>query len=195
MPEPLFLETVKTEDGQIFNLSFHQARFAKTQKAFFGIEHNLLRLSNVINAPKKGLYRCRILYDERIQTIEYIPYVSKEIRTLKIVSSNLDYAYKYANRESLSALLETNPDADEVIIEKDGFLTDTTMANIAFYDGNKWCTPLNPLLQGTTMTRLLDQGFLHSKEITKKTLSDYTHVALMNAMIGFKIIKKINIFS
>jgi 4-amino-4-deoxychorismate lyase len=195
MPEPLFLETVKIEDGQIFNLSFHQARFVKTQKAFFGIKHNLLRLSDVINAPKKGLYRCRILYDERIQTVEYIPYAGKEIHTLKIVSSNLDYTYKYANRESLSALLETNPDADEVIIEKDGFLTDTTMANIAFYDGNKWCTPLNPLLQGTTMTRLLDQGFLHSKEITKKTLSDYTHVALMNAMIGFKIIKKINIFS
>ena len=195
MPKPLFLETVKIEDGQIFNLSCHQARFAKTRKDFFGIEHNLLRLSNAINAPEKGLYRCRILYDERIQNIEYIPYASKEIRTLKIVSSNLDYAYKYANRDPLLALLETNPDADEVIIEKNGFLTDTTIANIAFYDGEKWCTPLNPLLQGTTMTRLLDQGFLHPKEITKETLPSYTHVALMNAMIGFRVIKNINIFS
>ena len=194
MPKPLFLETVKIENGQIFNLSYHQTRFAKTQKDFFGIEHNL-HLSNAINAPKKGLYRCRILYNERIQNIEYIPYAGKEIHTLKIVSSNLDYAYKYANREPLSALLETNPEADEVIIEKNGFLTDTTIANIAFYDGGKWCTPLHPLLQGTTMTRLLDQGFLHPKEITKEMLPNYTHVALMNAMIGFKIIKNINIFS
>lgn len=182
------------EDGQIFNLSYHQARFAKTQKALFGIKHSL-HLSNVIDAPQKGLYRCRILYNETIQNIEYIPYVGKEIRTLKIISSNLDYAYKYANREPLSALLETNPDADEVIIEKKGFLTDTTSANIAFYDGNKWYTPLNPLLQGTTMTKLLDQGFLHQREIKKEGLSGYTHVALMNAMIGFKIIKNVSIFS
>ena len=85
--------------------------------------------------------------------------------------------------------------ADEIIIEKDGYLTDTTIANIAFYDGTKWLTPLNPLLKGTTMTRLLDEGLLHPKKIKKEELTNYTYVALMNAMIGFKIIKNVNIFS
>lgn len=193
MSKSLFLETIKIEEGKIFNLSYHQARFSKTQKAFFGIRHSL-PLSEIIDAPPTGLYRCRILYDETIQKIEYIPYTFKKIQTLKIVSSDIDYTYKYADRKIFSALLETHSEADEIIIEKDGYLTDTTIANIAFYDGAKWLTPLNPLLKGTTMTRLLDEGLLHPKKIKKEALTNYTYVALMNAMIGFKIIKNVNIF-
>lgn len=154
-----------------------------------------LPLSDMIDAPPTGLYRCRILYDETIQKIEYIPYTFKKIQTLKIVSSDIDYAYKYADRKIFSTLLEMHSKADEIIIEKDGYLTDTTIANIAFYDGAKWLTPLNPLLKGTTMTRLLDEGLLHPKKIKKEELTNYTYVALMNAMIGFKIIKNVNIFS
>ena len=115
------------------------------------------------------------------------------MHTLKVVTSDIIYNYKYANREELNILLQKQHDADEIIIEKEGYLTDTTIANIAFYDGKQWFTPEKPLLKGTMRAKLLDEGFLHTRKIKKEEISDYTHVALMNAMIGFKILNNFTI--
>ncbi len=188
----LLLETIKIEDGKVSNLSYHQARCNESRKALFN-STDRLDLSSFIQAPPKGLYRCRILYDEKIHSVEYIPYSPKEIHTLKIVSSDLEYNHKYANRDALNKLLQEQSDADEIIIEKEGYLTDTTIANIAFYDGEQWFTPEKPLLKGTMRAKLLDEGFLHTKKIKKEEITDYTHVALMNAMIGFKVLNNFSI--
>jgi 4-amino-4-deoxychorismate lyase len=107
---------------------------------------------------------------------------------VRIVSSDIEYSLKYANRDALNALLESNKDVDEVIIEKKGYLTDTTISNIAFFDGEQWVTPVKPLLEGTMRAKLIDEGFLQTKEIKKEDLQNYSQVALMNAMIGFKIL-------
>ena len=184
---PLLLETIKIEDGKVSNLSYHQARFDKSRKDLFSIT-NKLNLSSVIKAPNKGLYRCRILYDETIRSIEYILYKEKNITKLKVLPSDIDYAYKYANRETFSKLLQEYSAYDEIIIEKEGYLTDTTISNIALYDGEKWFTPSKPLLKGTMRAKLLDEGFLHKKETRKEDLKNYSQIALMNSMIGFKIL-------
>jgi len=184
---PLLLETIKIEDGEIHNLSYHQHRCTKSRQALFQ-SSNILDLSSLIDAPKTGLYRCRILYGEVLHSIEYIPYTPKEIQRLKIVSSDIEYSLKYANRDALNALLESNKDVDEVIIEKNGYLTDTTISNIAFLDGKQWLTPAKPLLEGTMRAKLIDEGFLQPKEIKKEDIQNYSQVALMNAMIGFKIL-------
>lgn len=104
------------------------------------------------------------------------------------MSSDIEYDHKYANREALDALRIAHPDTDDVIIEQEGFLTDTTIANIAFYDGKQWITPKKPLLRGTMRAKLIDEGWLKTKDIRREDLPKYTHVALMNAMIGFKIL-------
>ena len=184
---PLLLETIKIEDGKLSNLSYHQARCDESRKVLFDSK-DILELSSLIQAPSKGLYRCRILYAEKIHSIEYIPYSPKEIHRLKIVSSDLKYDHKYANRDTLNKLRQSQPDTDDILIEKEGYLTDTTIANIAFYDGEQWLTPEKPLLKGTMRAKLLDEGFLHTRNIKKEEITDYTHVALMNAMIGFKVL-------
>jgi 4-amino-4-deoxychorismate lyase len=184
---PLLLETIKIEDGEIHNLSYHQHRCTKSRQILFDC-HDVLDLSSFIDAPKTGLYRCRIIYGEVLHSIKYIPYTPKEIQSVKIVSSDIEYSLKYANRDALNALLESNKDVDEVIIEKKGYLTDTTISNIAFFDGEQWVTPVKPLLEGTMRAKLIDEGFLQPKEIRKKDLQNYSKVALMNAMIGFKIL-------
>ncbi|EIF50289.1 aminotransferase class IV family protein [Sulfurovum sp. AR] len=184
---PLLLETIKIEEGKIHNLVYHQHRCNKSRQLLFN-SHDILDLSSCIDAPKSGLYRCRILYAECLYSIEYIPYTPKEIHSLKIVSSNIEYSLKYANRDALNALLASNKDVDEVIIEKKGYLTDTTISNIAFFDGEQWVTPEKPLLEGTMRAKLIDEGFLHPKQISKEDLKNYSQVALMNAMIGFKIL-------
>jgi len=191
-PLPLLFETIKIEDGQIHNLSYHQIRCDQSRQNLFS-STDTLDLSSIINPPKQGLYRCRILYAEALHSIEYIPYTPKEIRSLKVVSSDIDYDFKYADRTSLNALLGSNKDVDEVLIEKDGYLTDTTMANIAFYDGSQWLTPKVPLLRGTMRAKLIEEGFLQTKNIKKEDLHRYSQVALMNAMIGFTILNHFNI--
>jgi 4-amino-4-deoxychorismate lyase len=188
----LLLETIKIEDGRIYNLSYHQARFDKSRKALWGYTGKI-DLSSFIQAPAHGLYRCRILYNEIIHSIEYIPYIPKEIKKLKIIPSNINYNYKYANRDALNTLLQKQTDCDEIIIEQNGYLTDTTIANIAFYDGERWVTPAKPLLKGTMRAKLLDEGLLHEKEIKKEDLKNYSQVALINAMIGFKILNDFTI--
>jgi len=182
---PLLLETIKIEEGKIHNLSYHQARCDKSRQSLFN-STDRLDLNAIINVPQTGTYRCRIVYNKDLHSIEYIPYTPKKIERLKIVPSNIEYSFKYANRDALNALLDDNKDVDEVIIEKEGCLTDTTISNIAFYDGAQWFTPDRPLLEGTMRAKLIDEGFLKTKEIRKNELSDYSQVALINAMIGFK---------
>jgi 4-amino-4-deoxychorismate lyase len=92
----LLLETIKIEDGNIKNISYHQNRFDKSRRELFGSTHKINLLS-LIKAPPKALFRCRILYDESVKSIEYIPYKEKKIEKLKIVHSNIEYNYKYAN--------------------------------------------------------------------------------------------------
>ena len=186
------LETIKIEEGEAQNLSYHQARCDYSRQTLFNAT-NSLDLASIIQAPQKGLFRCRIVYAEEVHSIEYLPYIEKNIQTLKIVSSILNYNFKYANRDALDTLLFANANVDEVIIEKKGFLCDTTIANIAFFDGKQWFTPTHPLLKGTMRQKLLDEGFLETKKIKKDNLSDYSQVALINAMIGFKILKHINL--
>lgn len=191
-PLPLLLETIRIENGQIDNLSYHQARCDQSRQILFG-STDRLDLSSVIEAPEHGLYRCRILYGISLHSIEYLPYSPKKITSLKIVPSDIDYSFKYADRKTLDALLLANKEVDEVIIEKNGYLTDTTIANIAFYDGSQWFTPEAPLLKGTMRAKLIEEGFLQTKHIKREDLGKYTQVALMNAMIGFKIINPVKI--
>ena len=188
----LLLETIKIEDGNIENLFYHQKRFDKSRNELFELRDKL-ELSSIIEAPQKGLYRCRILYDQEIHSIEYIPYKPKNIEKLKIITSNINYDYKYADREMFNTLLQTHSEYDEIIIEKDGYLTDTTISNIAFYDGLRWITPTKPLLEGTMRAKLLDEGFLQTKTIRKEDLKNYSQIALMNSMIGFKILNDFTI--
>lgn len=184
------LETIKIEDGQIINIEWHNRRFNKSRKALFN-EQKEAYLEAFIDAPKKGLYRCRILYDREVHMVEYLPYVSKEIKKIKIVPSQINYDYKYSDRSELQALIPNH--YDDVLIQKDGLLTDTSIANIAFYDGESWLTPQYPLLEGTMREKLLNENFLKLKNIQSKEIQSFSHFALMNAMIGFKIQKSITI--
>lgn len=188
MSSSSLLETIKIEDGIIGNLPYHQKRLNNSRKSVFDLE-DPIDLKTHIKAPKKGLYRCRVTYAKTLKSIEYIPYVPKVIYALKVIPTTIDYSFKYAQRDYFTQLLKKHDDVDEVILEKEGYITDTTISNIAFYDGKVWVTPKYPLLKGTMREKLVDEGFLELRNIKKESLSCYTHLALINAMIGFKIIK------
>lgn len=185
-----FLETIKAFHGEIFHLPHHQARY-ESVLGHFGVE-TAQDLGSFVTPPQNGLYRCRLIYDINgfIET-SYHPYQKREIHLLKMLHDDtIEYAMKYANRERLDALFAQRGDADDVLIIKNGFVTDTSIANIAFFDGKRWFTPALPLLQGTTRQRLLDEAKIFEEEIRIEDLERFSQVALMNAMVDFAIITK-----
>ena len=64
-----------------------------------------------------------------------------------------------------------------------GFLTDTSYANLALYDGYKWFTPSVPMLRGTRRAKLLEDGTLKKAVIREKDLPLFKKVRLINAML------------
>jgi len=185
----MLFETIKIEDGKVFNIEWHNKRFNKSRYELFNLSKEINLLDYIITPPTLGLYRCKIVYDKNIISVDYFPYQAKVFKTFKITPSNINYNYKYFNREALDSLKSDG--FDDIIIEKNGFLTDTSIANIAFYDGKHWLTPNTPLLEGTTRARLLKEAFLKEYPIKKEEIKNYPFFALMNSMIGFSIQKSV----
>ncbi|MBP6497982.1 MAG: aminotransferase class IV, partial [Campylobacteraceae bacterium] len=74
-----------------------------------------------------------------------------------------------------------------------GLLCDTSIANVALLIDGIWVTPKEPLLKGVTRQRLIDSGFLQIGNLTEASLQKMEKFAIMNALIGFKIIKNVHI--
>jgi len=175
----------------VYNLPFHQVRFERTQKDLFGIKSHL-QLRNEIDIPKRhraGLVKCRIIYDETIQNIEFEHYHLKNIQTLKLVDFSDSYTYKYEDRKSLDLAYRKKEECDDVILIKEDYVTDSYYGNLAFKKGDTWYTPKHCLLKGTRREQLLRQDRIHIKKIRASELGTYSHVSLFNAMIPFKQIK------
>ncbi len=189
----LLLETVCIRSGQAQHLAYHQARMERSTQACFGRPAPAILSQLLTPPPHTETLRCRILYGETIEKIEYLPYTPRPIQRLKLVETTLEYPFKYVNRDAIEHLKATHPDADDIIMVKEGLLTDTTIANIAFFKEGRWYTPHQPLLEGTTRARLIDEGVLIPAPITKADLPSYSHVALMNAMIGFERLNSVTI--
>lgn len=179
----MYFETIKCEDYEIFNLEYHNKRVANT------IAMNL-NLQEYIYPLSEELLRCKLVYDESgIIEVNYFPYNKREIKSFKLVfNDDIDYSKKYLDRSALDKLYEQKEDCDEIIIVKDGLVTDTTIANIAIKMDGVWFTPRKPLLRGTTRERFLKEGGLISKDITIEMLKSCEKLALMNAMIDFDIL-------
>lgn len=181
-----YLETIKAVDGKIFNIFYHQKRYESVLNSF-GIQkyENLLEY---LNPPQKGLYRCRVVYSFDTISVTYHLYKKRDIQTLKLVyDDNIKYDLKLENRERLNDLFQQKNNCNDILIVKNRLITDTTIANIAFFKNGIWFTPKEPLLKGTTRARLLDEGKIVEKSIRVTDIFNYTQVALLNAMIDFDI--------
>lgn len=195
-----FIETIKIEGGTILNLHFHNLRLNATRKKFFGSQISLIRLEEFITPPiSEECLKCRVLYAQQIEDITYSVYQMREVNTLKLVFSNtIEYTYKKEDREVLQKLFAERGLQDEVLIVRDGLLTDTSIANVALYDGSEWITPASPLLAGTKRAELLAHSAIREADIPVDSLFSYSKIALFNAMIDFKVlvlpINKVTIF-
>jgi 4-amino-4-deoxychorismate lyase len=184
------LETIKCVDGKAQNLIWHQKRFNQTRRQLFACQQEIELSALLKQAPATGVYRCRLLYRQQIEKIEFIPYQTPILQRFKLVDANeLDYSFKYADRQALNELLAQKQQADDIIIVKNQFVTDSSIANIACWDGKVWLTPQNPLLQGTTRARLLAEHKIIAAKIDAHEIKQFEKIALLNALLGFYIIE------
>ena len=180
----LLLETIQIRNGEPMHTEYHHWRFNTSRKECFGLsdEISLVDLIRVPHDMQQGILRCRIVYGPEDISIEYVPYHFREIRSLKLVNAgDTDYRLKYADRSRLKELFEQRGTCDDIIMVKDGLLTDSFAANLVFFDGHRWYTPDTPLLAGTQRARLLDSGDITEARITTENFREFHKVGLINA--------------
>lgn len=183
-----FLETINVKGGGFLNLHYHQDRMAMVFRRFYG-QLQSPALADLLTLPDfahSGNYKCRVIYSKDIELVEFTEYIPKPIRSLKIVNDDkIDYSFKFADRRPLEVLLSKKESCDDVLIIKNGQVTDTSYSNILFFDGRSWITPDSPLLRGTCRQRLLDNHTIREQRVSFTDLTGFTHFMLINAMLEF----------
>lgn len=215
----LFIETIRVEDGMVYNLDYHTERLNRTRAAFWkdcapldlrefisldSLQSSQQSLQSPQSSqspraltplhsfqfpqPLAGIHKCRVLYGREIEEITCVPYQMRAVSSLRLIAADaVDYTYKSTNRDELNALYARRGVADDVLIVKNGYLTDTSIANVALYDEKMkmWCTPSRPLLRGTRRAELMDKKIIVERDIPQVHLGEYSKIMLFNAMIDW----------
>ena len=104
---------------------------------------------------------------------------------MMVVSNDISYQYKYTDRDKINLLMEMRGDCDDILIIKNGLVTDSSVANVIFRThGGNWITPVSYLLRGTRRENLLKSGLIEEYPVSFSDINRYTEVRLVNAMTG-----------
>ena len=182
-----FVETIRIEGGKAMNLPLHEARMNATRAHFAPHAAPISLQKWLDDAPlSEERVKARVVYNvDGVCETTFQTYKRREIQWLRMVEDNdISYTFKSTDRRELDRLLALRDGCDEVLIVKNGLVTDTSFTNVAFLDGHKWFTPAQPLLNGTMRQWLLQRGQLTEAQITPASIASFQRVMLFNAMIG-----------
>lgn len=176
-----YIETLRVEQGQVCHVHSHIERIRCTIGRTLPLDE--LPIPAIY---QQGRVKLRVLYslEKGIEEVSFQVYETPVIRTLRCVTCNdMVYDRKMEDRSLLNVLHDLREGCDDVLIVREGLITDTTFCNIVFQKGTFLYTPLHPLLEGTCRSRLLQQGVLQLRNITPQDSKDYEKAYLINAMI------------
>ncbi len=185
-----FIETILFQNDNMPLIKGHEQRFLKTQMAAWGkiiypslekiIRNKKLVLKNEIP------YKCRVVYDSENIEISFTTYQKRAISILVLKECNdIDYHFKYENREALNFLAKDLQPGEEVLIVKNNFIAETSFTNIALWNGKEWHTPKRPLLDGVQRSKLLLDKIISEKNISVQDLTSYQKIRLFNALVNW----------
>jgi 4-amino-4-deoxychorismate lyase len=167
------------------------------QTTLFGYASESFSLAGYLNSfsfPTSGLYKCRLLYGITPANPEFISYQKRRIETLKVVHCDtIDYHLKFTNRSFINNLYDGRNDFDDVLIVRNGMITDTSFCNIVFSNGKDWYTPENPLLEGVRRESLINNSIIRRKKIDLGMLDKFETFKLVNAMIPWQEAEEISV--
>ena len=158
-------------------------KHAKNAVSFLDLSHSAMNTYE----------RCRFIYDRNgVQRIEIVRSAQRIINSLQLViADDFDYSHKFADRSRFD-LLSKNIEADDILIVKNGFLTDTTYANIVFKDKTgHWFTPSTPLLTGTKRASLISENKIEAVDLRPNDVTKFVEARLINATTDLEINPKI----
>lgn len=181
-------ETIKIVNGIPQNLFYHNKRFNESRAALFSLKEpvDLAQLIKVPSEFRKGIVKCRCIYDADKIEFEYLPYHIKPLKSVSLVEGGeIHYSYKFADRNVFEELKKA-VSGDDIIITKEGMVTDASYANLIFFDGSRWVTPANPLLKGTMRQKLLAERKIIQYIITTGMIKRFKSFKLINAMMDME---------
>lgn len=184
-----FIESIRIKNRKASNLEWHKRRVQNCFENFFH-GSKVLDLEEIIeNNPieENGVFKFRIIYDNVSHQISVSPYIKKEINSLMCIhNDNINYSFKHNDRSELKSMFDKRGNADDILIIKNGLVTDSHYANVAFLKKDHWHTPKEPLLKGTQRAKLVAEKRIKLLEIKSNEINNFEKVALFNAMIPFE---------
>lgn len=184
-----FIETLCILDGLPQHLTWHQQRVDLTFRLKMGYAKpfSIQTVLDQTTFSGTGKIKCTIEYAAEVIDVRFAVYEPGPVLTLKLVEipDEYDYSFKYADRTLIDRLHAWRDEADDILMTRGGWVTDTSIANIGFRRGGKWFTPSLPLLAGTTWKRLVYSGQLLPKPIHLRELALYDCYKVFNAMNDF----------
>ena len=191
------VESILVKNGWFYNLDLHEERMNNAMAKVYG-STEFVELANLLYTKLtqwikthgedavRGKVKCRVLYEREILDVEFAPYVTRSIKSLKVVyDDSIDYSIKTADRSALNKLYEQRGICDDILIIKNGLVSDAWAANVLFFDGKEWFTPQKPLLEGTKRRLLLNLEMIKEADIRVDDIPQFQKVRLVNAMLDF----------
>jgi len=184
-------ETIRVQNNKLRNIDYHNNRVNYSLLKLFGIKKKW-DLGDIIKIPEltdNVVYRCKFTYSNEPGQLEFIPYTIRRVKFLYTVEcSEFDYSFKFLNRNAFENFKQniSKPEISDIILLKNGWITDTSFSNIVLHDGQKWYTPANPLLKGTKREYYLNQQIIYEDNIHVNDLYKYKIIRLINAMIDLE---------
>lgn len=180
-----FFETIRIKDAMVCSGAYHLDRMRKTCSEIWGEfrhEHILNHLQ-IPEAMSSGDVKLNIFYNNTETEIKFLKYIRQPITPARLVEvpASFDYRYKYSDRDAINRLLQATG-AGEIIIIRNGFVTDTSKANIIFEKEGRFVTPDTFLLNGTMRQYLLEAGKIVEARIRTEDISAYDTMYFINAM-------------
>ena len=118
--------------------------------------------------------------------IEFVAYQRRDIKTLKLVEISAEpSAFKSTDRKQFVDAFALRGGCDDVLMVRNGLLTDTSYANVALWNGKEWLTPDQPALFGTQRASLLAEGKITEADISVHDLPRFSRLRIFNAMVEF----------
>ena len=178
-------ETIRIYNGLPLHLEWHEARMNLSRRELWNLRESL-HLEEIIKVPAEwqaGLVKCKVTYGLDMGSVTFSTYKQRPVHSLQLIECNdIDYHVKKSDRSVLNDLFSRKGNCDEIIIIKKGFVTDTSISNLIFFDNKDWFTPKMPLLNGTCRQRLLKEGKISEKQMRVEDLWQFSGLKMINAM-------------
>jgi len=183
-----FIESIQLNNGEFRRVNLHQERIGRVFTEFYPHSEafQLTELLQKIEIPSTGIHKCRIVFDNIVRQIEITPYSIRRIFKLKLVETDMEsLPYKVEDRHKLNEAFAQRGDCEDVLLIKNGLLTDTSYSNIALLKDNQWFTPAKPLIYGVNRAQLLIEKKITEMDIKPDEIPNFQAIRLFNAMTEF----------